>query len=555
MDTSNEDWPSKHLLDVDNTLTSKSLDEASRGYLQAEAVCKSWGLTSDDVARLTPKFWRIHLDPIWTCSGPAFTIMAIQYNLVVGTLRMFSKGRSDLRAIIDDMMVYKALGLFLLSEVGHGLDIANLRTTATLLPSGGFELHTTSSLAAKYMPPTVPVLGKPAFGIVWAKLIINGEVTGIRPFLVKINDGKDMYKGISARVLPRRNGSSPLNHAITTFHRVRLPPSALLGELDNSVDVRLSLWRVGVGAISLSAIAITCLKVSSSTVHRYSLRRHVGVPRPVPIISFRTQQIPIFTAVAQAYVFEALLKTCIQNFMDDSAGFQTRHAVATIFKTMVVEPALKTHYDLSVRCGAQGLFDYNQVISFFSNMRGISIAEGDVLVLCIRLASELLLGRYSIPETLDSSSLLAKHESALFNKYTAMVEEHGHRGDLYRSFILPQSQTIIESIGHRMAYDAAVTQGVPQALIDIYECYTIKRDVGWYIEVGVLTQDQVASMEDRAMKAAFPHMSQWVDGMGVSDYLKAPILSEDRWDKFVDGLPSIGVEEKGLTNVVYQARL
>ncbi|KAK0478605.1 acyl-CoA dehydrogenase/oxidase C-terminal [Armillaria luteobubalina] len=449
---------------------------------------------------------------------------------------MFSKGRSDLRTIIDDMMAYKALGLFLLSEVGHGLDIANLRTTATLLPGGGFELHTTSSLAAKYMPPTVPVLGKPAFGIVWAKLIINDE-------------------GISARVLPRRNGSSPLNHAITTFHRVRLPPSALLGELDNSVDVRLSLWRVGVGAISLSAIAITCLKVASSTVYRYSLRRHVGVPRPVPIISFRTQQIPIFTAVAQAHVLEALLKTCTHNFMDDSTGFQTRHAVATIFKAMVVEPALRTHYDLSVRCGAQGLFDYNQVISFFSNMRGISIAEGDVLVLCIRLASELLLGRYSIPETLNSNSLLAKHESAVFNKYTAMVEDHGHRGDHYRSFILPQSQTIIESIGHRMAYDAAVAQGVPQALIDIYECYAIKRDVGWYIEAGVLTQDQVASMEDRAMKAAFPHMSQWVDGMGVSDYLKAPILSEDRWDKFVDSLPSIGVEEKGSTSAVYQARL
>ncbi|PBK79078.1 hypothetical protein ARMGADRAFT_217609 [Armillaria gallica] len=126
-----------------------------------------------------------------------------------------------------------------------------------------------------------------------------------------------------------------------------------------------SLWHIGVRAISLSAIAITCLKVSSSTVYRYSLCRHVGAPRTVPIISFRTQQIPIFTAVAQAYVLEALLKPCIQDFMDDSVGFQTRHAVATIFKAVVIEPVLRMHYDLSARCGVQGLFGYNQVISFF----------------------------------------------------------------------------------------------------------------------------------------------------------------------------------------------
>ncbi|PBK88156.1 hypothetical protein ARMGADRAFT_1120558 [Armillaria gallica] len=219
------------------------------------------------MTRLTPKFWQMHLDPIWTCSRPAFMIMVIQYNLVVSKLRMFSKGRSDFRVIIDDLMVYKALGLFLLSEVGHSLGITNLCTTAMLLPGDGFELHTTSSLAAKYMPLIVPILRKPTFGIIWAKLIINGEITGIPPFLVKINDGKDMYKGISARVLPHHNGSDPLNHTITTFHRVRLPPSALLGKLDNSVDVQFSLWHIGVGAISLSAIAITCLKVSSSTVY------------------------------------------------------------------------------------------------------------------------------------------------------------------------------------------------------------------------------------------------------------------------------------------------
>lgn len=45
------------------------------------------------------------------------------------------------------------------------------------------------------MPPTVPA-GLPTIGIVWAKLIVNGEDYGIRPFLVPINDGKTMCAGV-----------------------------------------------------------------------------------------------------------------------------------------------------------------------------------------------------------------------------------------------------------------------------------------------------------------------------------------------------------------------
>ena len=39
-----------------------------------------------------------------------------------------------------------------MTEVGHGLDIANLETTATLLPSGEFILNTPTPGAAKYVP-------------------------------------------------------------------------------------------------------------------------------------------------------------------------------------------------------------------------------------------------------------------------------------------------------------------------------------------------------------------------------------------------------------------
>ena len=38
-----------------------------------------------------------------------------------------------------------------MTEIGHGLDIANLETTATLLPSGEFILNTPTPGAAKYV--------------------------------------------------------------------------------------------------------------------------------------------------------------------------------------------------------------------------------------------------------------------------------------------------------------------------------------------------------------------------------------------------------------------
>ena len=47
------------------------------------------------------------------------------------------------------------------------------------------------------MPPTVPA-GHPTIGVVWAKLLVNGEDRGIRPFLVPLNDGKQMCVGVKS---------------------------------------------------------------------------------------------------------------------------------------------------------------------------------------------------------------------------------------------------------------------------------------------------------------------------------------------------------------------
>ena len=53
------------------------------------------------------------------------------------------------------------------------------------------------------MPPTVPT-GLPTFAVLFAKMIVKGEDWGMRPFLVPLNDGKQMVSGVTAQYVDSR---------------------------------------------------------------------------------------------------------------------------------------------------------------------------------------------------------------------------------------------------------------------------------------------------------------------------------------------------------------
>lgn len=230
--------------------SNPSSQATERPYLRAEAIARTYGavvrssilnplhessgLTIDDVVQLSPKFWNMHTDPILCFDGAATTLLAIQCNLAAGTLGTFAD-RGDIATLVNDLLSFRLMlvsispgfilscfrlmkfsGQFCLTELDHGLDVVNLETTATRLSDGGFELHTPHPGAAKYwflfrlqtcahsldirfMPPTIPVLGRACFAVVFARLIVDEVSIGIRPFLVQLNDGFNMCMGISAK--------------------------------------------------------------------------------------------------------------------------------------------------------------------------------------------------------------------------------------------------------------------------------------------------------------------------------------------------------------------
>ncbi|CAG8189371.1 unnamed protein product [Penicillium salamii] len=109
------------------------------------------GLTIQDILQTTPKFCNMHLQPPVALDGGALTLLTVQTNLFIGTLAPFAMQRPELRSILKAAMSFEISGQFMLTEVDHGLDARNLRTTATIMPDGDIDLHTPSPDDANYV--------------------------------------------------------------------------------------------------------------------------------------------------------------------------------------------------------------------------------------------------------------------------------------------------------------------------------------------------------------------------------------------------------------------
>ncbi|KAI0066071.1 acyl-CoA dehydrogenase NM domain-like protein [Artomyces pyxidatus] len=525
-----------------------SCDERIKlSYDRAKAIAQVYNLTAEDLLTLSPTYWEFHTDPILAMDGAAATLLTIHYNLCAGTLAMFSSGRPEILITLQDILAFRTSGQYCLTELGHGLDVFHLETTATLLPDGNFELNTPTESAAKYMPPTTPC-GIPCVAVVFARLVVEGEDRGVKPFLVPLHDGAHMYEGVVSKPLSPRGGSRLVKHALTYFRRVQLGPNALLGEISKAGNRRARFFqdiaRVISGTLSMGAFAISAMRIGSYIAGRYSMRRMVtdaatGVQRP--IITFSTQSIPVLTAVSQTLVMEAFAQDSYARYTDPVNDLNRKHFIATTFKATIVKHTQNSLLALGDRCGAQGLFEVNQLSVLHADMRGAAIAEGDTLTISIRFAIDLLLGRVAIPDYLNPDGILAKHEQSLIAHLRGLMAQFsGHRDPRLEYILLPQCQPLVEAIGHRLAYEAAVKRGIDDRVVNLYVASVVEMDPAWYVEhAGMSRWSQQVQMLDAAA-ALRPDLERLLVQLGVEDYVTAPITSDEDWNTYVGSLEAFG---------------
>lgn len=320
--------------------------------------------------------------------------------------------------------------------------------------------------------------------------------------------------------------------------------------------------------MTVAALPIPILRVAAFIAARYSRRRMVkySQKRPMPILSFRTQQAPIAHALSQASVLEALYTVITRDYTHSDDDYSP-----AILKALSSKLWRPTGIALTDRLGAQGLFDFNQIMRMDVRVTGdlTSSANHDcslngvgqslpramswlsasvsqrpnfmhsaVLTDVSGCAFEIALGRYEPPPAADPGSLLARHEEGLLEEFrTELLTADGqHRSTTISQKLMPRCLQLVEAVGDRMAHEAAIALKVPQSLIDLHEAGAVLSDLAWYVENASVRRLHWMEKEQAAITRVMAQLDGHLDAAGVADYAQAAIVSEGSWELFTRSL-------------------
>jgi hypothetical protein len=73
---------------------------------------------------------------------------------------------------------------------------------------------------------------------------------------------------------------------------------------------------------------------------------------------------------------------------------------------------------------------------------------------------------------------------------------------------------------------------------------SVLQDEAWYVERLGMTRAELREREAHALEAVFPHLDEYLARMDIASYVIAPIISDERWNQFIDMLPTFGETSK-----------
>ncbi|TDT25916.1 acyl-CoA oxidase [Streptomyces sp. BK208] len=357
----------------------------------------------------------------WATCGSLATVAGIHYNLFLGTL--VDAGR-DIGAFRGQ------IGTFLCTEVEHGNGAAFMETTATW-NGHGFDLHTPHAGAAKFMPNT-GLLGGPKTAVVFARLQMRERDEGVFGFVVPLHDGHRFHPGVQVQPLPWKVGPA-VDHCLTRFDHVRLPPDALVegehGRLDGATLVSetgaphrflKAIRRVENGKLCMMGVATGGARQSLGLSVQYAKERRTRfvAAEDWPLWRIRSHSDRLLEAIADTCVASAWTRTLVDIPADP---------LTLLAKGWITWRMRQAMLEARERCGAQALFPANLITERLLFNEGAITAEGDNLAIWAKAGPLLLAQEQEPPGGEGVEEIPALAEALTRTSLETAIKEDGGR--------------------------------------------------------------------------------------------------------------------------------
>ncbi|MEO5800601.1 MAG: acyl-CoA dehydrogenase family protein, partial [Gemmatimonadales bacterium] len=291
------------------------------------------------------------------------------------------------------------LGVFAMSELGHGSNVRDLETTATYdAATQEFVVHTPSGSGHKEWLGNAAVHGRMA--TVFAQLLVGGEGHGVHALLVPIRESDgSVCAGVRIGDTGIKEGLNGVDNGRIWFDQVRVPREHLLNRFGDvspegvysspiANPARRFFTMIGTlvgGRITIALSALSAAKSALTIAVRYgNRRRQFGEEGKAEtlLLDYRTHQRRLLPALATAVVLDLALSRLVDRFVARTEGEgRELEGLAAGLKAYASWAAQEAITDSRECCGGQGYLAINRIAVLRGDIDVWTTFEGDNTVL------------------------------------------------------------------------------------------------------------------------------------------------------------------------------
>lgn len=342
------------------------------------------------------------------------------------------------------------LGVFAMSELGHGSNVRDLETTATYdAATQEFVVHTPSGSGHKEWLGNAAVHGRMA--TVFAQLLVGGEGHGVHALLVPIRESDgSVCAGVRIGDTGIKEGLNGVDNGRIWFDQVRVPREHLLNRFGDvspegvysspiANPARRFFTMIGTlvgGRITIALSALSAAKSALTIAVRYgNRRRQFGEEGKAEtlLLDYRTHQRRLLPALATAVVLDLALSRLVDRFVARTEGEgRELEGLAAGLKAYASWAAQEAITDSRECCGGQGYLAINRIAVLRGDIDVWTTFEGDNTVLMQLLAKALLTGYREEFAELGVIRLMTRRARAVLkamNPVSARRDDEDHLRD------------------------------------------------------------------------------------------------------------------------------